>query len=594
MRLRTIGAVGMGALLSLSVAADGYSKLDDSPLMRPKKADVGASVVLTDFDGKTWALVADEDDASLKVFETKPPREAATIKLPGTPAQVAVTKAGKVLVALKDKGSVAILEPKGGDPRTLAQRGSIDTGGEPVALGLTNDEATLVVASAWTHEVSAYAMADRSLKWKANVSREPRAIAIVADGSKVWINHGVGGVLTQIDLADGTTTTQSLTVKGTSGAPARVATQGFAIAMTDGKIFAPSALANPEAPETYYGSGMETFSVGVVHTLSGAVQEDSKTFTLAAYNSVERCIMPRAAAVSSDGKKLVVGCAGDNEVMIMDATMPSPQAKLLRRRNVDDSPSALAIDDGNDAIVSWSQMGRELSVVALGEKAMPLAKTTATGGSLSSAVARGRRLFHAVDGKTARDGRACASCHTEGRDDGLVWHTPDGKRQTPMLAGRIADTAPFGWTRNAKTFHEYVTGTVSRLQGKGFTKEELDDLQAYVTSIKPPPRASADEAVVKHGAEVFASAGCTTCHTGAKTTDGAKHKVDAAGAAFPGGEFATPSLRFVGGTGPYFHDGRYPTLRALLTSDDSAMGKAKDLQGGAPDIDALEAYLKTL
>ena len=155
-----------------------------------------------------------------------------------------------------------------------------------------------------------------------------------------------------------------------------------------------------------------------------------------------------------------------------------------------------------------------------------------------------------------------------------------------MLAGRIADTAPFGWTRDAKTFHEYVTGTVTRLRGKGFSKDELDDLQAYVMAIKPPPRATGDEAVVKHGGEVFASAGCASCHTGSTTTDGLKHPVA------PGGLFATPSLRFVGNTAPYFHDGRYATLRALLTSDDAAMGKAKDLP--TADIDALEAYLKTL
>jgi mono/diheme cytochrome c family protein len=582
MRLRTIGVVGM---VLCSIAADASSKLDDSPLLRPKKADVGSGVVLTEFDGKTWALVADEDDSSIKVFETKPPREAATVKVAGTPSQIVVTKAGKVLVALKDKGSVAILEPKNGDPRTLVQRGNIDTGGEPVALGLTGDEATLLVGSAWTHEVSAYAMADHALKWKTNVAREPRAIAIVADGSKAFISHGVGNLLTQIDVADGTTTTSSLSLN--TQPKARVSTQGFALAMADGKIFAPSALANPEAPETYYGSGMETFSVTVVDSLAGAVRDASRTISLAQYNTVERCILPRAAAVSADGKSLVVGCAGDNEVMIMDAKASSPRATVLRRRNTDDSPSALAIDDANDAIVSWSQMGRQLSVVALGEKAVPLAKVTASGGTLSAAAGRGRRLFHAVDGKTARDGRACASCHTEGRDDGLVWHTPDGNRQTPMLAGRVADTAPFGWTRDAKTFHEYVTGTVSRLQGKGFSKEELDDLKAYVTSIKPPPRAAGDEAVVKQGAEVFASAGCSSCHTGANTTDGSKHKVDLAGPAF-----ATPSLRFVSGTAPYFHDGRYSTLHDLLTSDDAAMGKAKNRPKA--EIDALETYLNTL
>ena len=585
MRLRTIGAVGM---VLCSIAADASStpvSLADSPLLRPKKADVGAGVVLTEFDGKTWALVADEDDSAIKVFETKPPREAATVKVAGTPAQIVVTKAGKVLVALKDKGAVAILEAKGGDPRTLAQKGNIDTGGEPVALGLTGDEATLLVASAWTHEISAYAMADRSLKWKTSVTREPRAISIVADGSKAFVSHGVGSVLTQIDISNGSTTSMPL---GVNSVPkTRYATQGFALAMADGKVFAPSAFANPEAPETYYGSGLESFTVTVVDALGGTVKDDSKTFTPAGYNTVERCILPRTAAVSADGKTLVVGCAGDNEVVIMDAKSKAPQQNILRRRNVDDSSSALAIDDANDAIVSWSQMGRLLSVVSLGEKAVPLAKANATGGSLSASVGRGRRLFYGVEGKTARDGRACASCHTEGRDDGLVWHTPDGNRQTPMLAGRVADTAPFGWTRDAKTFHDYVKGTVTRLQGKGFTKDELDDLQAYVTSIKPPPRATGDEAVVKQGAEVFASAGCSSCHTGANTTDGSKHKVDLAGPAF-----ATPSLRFVGGTAPYFHDGRYSTLHDLLTSDDASMGKAKDRPKA--EIDALEVYLRTL
>lgn len=110
--------------------------------------------------------------------------------------------------------------------------------------------------------------------------------------------------------------------------------------------------------------------------------------------------------------------------------------------------------------------------------------------------------------------------------------------------------------------------------------------------MKATPRASGAGDVAKHGAELFAIARCASCHTGTKTTDGAKHKVDAAGAAFPGGNFATPSLRFVAGTGPYFHGGRYRALRALLTSDDSVTGKGKDFP--AADIDALQAYLETL
>ncbi len=194
----------------------------------------------------------------------------------------------------------------------------------------------------------------------------------------------------------------------------------------------------------------------------------------------------------------------------------------------------------------------------------------------------------------AADGRACASCHTDGRDDGFVWNTPEGKRQTPMLAGRLTDTAPYGWTRDAKTFHDYVKETVSRLRGKGFSKPELDDLSAYVMSLKAPPKdTTTDEEkikTVKHGAEVFASteAGCASCHSGAAMTDNKKHPVDAKDKT----EFATPSLRFVGGTAPYFHDGRFASLHDLLTSNDPNMGKGKDLPES--DLKALEAYLQTL
>ena len=56
--------------------------------------------------------------------------------------------------------------------------------------------------------------------------------------------------------------------------------------------------------------------------------------------------------------------------------------------------------------------------------------------------------------------------------------------------------------------------------------------------------------------------------------------------------FDTPSLRFVGGTAPYFHDGRYPTLRALLATKDGPMGAARDRP--AEDLDALEAFVRSL
>jgi cytochrome c peroxidase len=58
------------------------------------------------------------------------------------------------------------------------------------------------------------------------------------------------------------------------------------------------------------------------------------------------------------------------------------------------------------------------------------------------------------------------------------------------------------------------------------------------------------------------------------------------------GEFDTPSLRFVAGTAPYFHDGRYATLREVLLGADGSMGHVSQLS--PHDLAALEAYLRTL
>jgi cytochrome c peroxidase len=90
------------------------------------------------------------------------------------------------------------------------------------------------------------------------------------------------------------------------------------------------------------------------------------------------------------------------------------------------------------------------------------------------------------------------------------------------------------------------------------------------------------------GRDVFSSdeAMCTICHVEAKRfTDGMLHDVGA-------GAVDTPSLRFLAGTAPYFHDGRYPTLRDLLLQSNGKMGQVKHLS--PDDLDALEAYLMSL
>ena len=79
--------------------------------------------------------------------------------------------------------------------------------------------------------------------------------------------------------------------------------------------------------------------------------------------------------------------------------------------------------------------------------------------------------------------------------------------------------------------------------------------------------------------------GCAGCHVGGAGTDGNAHDVGS------GAVLDTPSLRFVSGTAPYFHDGRFDTLADLLAKTSATMG---GLQLNQQQQHAVEAYLTTL
>src|SRR5580765_449292 len=89
-------------------------------------------------------------------------------------------------------------------------------------------------------------------------------------------------------------------------------------------------------------------------------------------------------------------------------------------------PSGVAIDAENKRLVSFSQLDGSLSIVGLddfGKKdaAQPITIKLMRSNGLTEQASAGRRLFFSGgDQRISKDGRACSSCHPDGRDDGLV------------------------------------------------------------------------------------------------------------------------------------------------------------------------------
>lgn len=242
------------------------------------------------------------------------------------------------------------------------------------------------------------------------------------------------------------------------------------------------------------------------------------------------------------------------------------------------------------------------ALLALG--AVPLACVEVKVESAADPVREGLLLFN--DPSLSGSGQvACATCHPNG---GLTNNktyvgldvVPDGQqdgRSTPLLWG-ARDTAPYGWT-GGKTLKDNVKGIiVNRMKGAEPGEKTLDHLAAYIESLQFPanpnlnpdgsPSAAAPLAA-QRGFKVFERASCNICHVPPLFT---KQDAEDIGS---GGAFGVPSLRGVSMTAPYFHDGRYPSLRALIPAKLKFLEELGSTEAFSDEeIEDLLAYLNTL
>lgn len=167
--------------------------------------------------------------------------------------------------------------------------------------------------------------------------------------------------------------------------------------------------------------------------------------------------------------------------------------------------------------------------------------------------------FHASDRRLSASGElACATCHPEGRSDGLSWSSENQLRQTPLLAGRVAGTQPFKWDGSEPTLRASVLATVTQLGGRGADAPTIDQLTAYLEAMPPIAAPSRDAAAVARGRRVFDVRGCNDCHDGARYTDRSRHPLRG------GLPSDTPSLLGLAASAPYYHDGSAATLEVVL------------------------------
>jgi mono/diheme cytochrome c family protein len=630
-----------GRDLAPSGAARGAAPLVDGSCaaLRPGRVAPGSAVrqssavALARAGDRTLAYAADADDVALHTFDLDGQRELAVTPLDGAPSQVLVLPDGRVAVTLRDANRVAVLEPAAHDDAPLELRCSITVPSEPFALARSKRSDLVAVTSAWGRMLTVLDGDSFGRRFSVELPRDPRAVLIDDAGQRAFVSHGVGGVISVVRLDGERHEARQMDVRigergrdlvGRIDNRSREAGQGYALAAVqlgsvpdDGKsaggfrVLAPMVSVDPGKARVSKGYGGEPRwgepprVLPAVAVVDGHAERPlTKAAVVTGVTHGRECLLPRAAAAHGDA--VFVACLGIDAVLELDARSLNPINVERRRFRVPSGPVGIAVDAAGKRLVTFSQFARALSVAALDGRdgaVMVIPASKKTSQWTSGLVARGRELFHASDDlRISGDGRACASCHPDGRDDALTWSTPDGPRQTIMLAGRVTDAQPFGWFGASKSLDVHLAHTFARLGGRGFHAaadgDDLRALAAYLTALPAPPTSAAPAdveqlALVDRGKELFFDArqGCATCHAGGGA-DGTAHDVGSGDVTEKSVRFDTPSLRFIGGTAPYFHDGRFRTLESMLEVQDGKMGHTTHLSRA--DMRALAAFMETL
>jgi DNA-binding beta-propeller fold protein YncE len=592
-------ALDHAALLRASCDRTSTSAL---PVAAPR--DGSSSVAIAYAGDDTLAYVADADSRSIHTVALSG-KELSRTELDASPRQLVLLGDGRVVATLSDAASIEVLEPSSetGRPMTVLCERALPA--EPWAMA--TDDKSLLVTSTFGAALSAIDLATFATRRTVALPRDPRSVII--DGSRAFVSHSVGAKVSVVDLATEAAPTEiALGMRKRVETPdpldktvIRTASHGFALARVGRRLLLPMTTvaqgrfdADAPATRSYYGQLPDGVpkQAPTVMVIDGATRtalsKDILGTTTALYT--RECLLPRAATVSDT--TLFVACAGIDAVLELDASAVDPMRAERARFKVPSDPEGLAVDARGKRLVVFSQIGGTLTVLPIGsraERATTIALDYEPTPALA-AIARGRKLFFRTDDdRIANDGVACASCHIDGRDDGITWTTPIGPRQTPMLVGRVVGTAPFGWEGDQATLSDYIFHTVINLGGKGLPEGDRADLAAYLEHAAAPVRPAVTPNA--RGAELFASTGCTTCHAGG-STDGEKHPFGTVTGDSLSDGTNTPTLRFVAGTAPYFHDGRYATIESLLADKKSHMGTSASLSDA--DRRTLASYLRSL
>jgi len=188
-RLSRLSAVSFASLLAAAGAGCGQG----SSAAQQRASYDGTMAEST--DGK-FLYTANADTGTVSVLDADQRAVTATVQVGAQPARIAVGPDDTLYVT--DRGSRAVSIIHRGN---WTEAGRIAVGAEPIGLAVSNDGSTLYVVSSASATLDAYDLttASNPNRWEAQLTDEPRNVAVLPDG-RLYVTHYKTGM---VDVFDG-------------------------------------------------------------------------------------------------------------------------------------------------------------------------------------------------------------------------------------------------------------------------------------------------------------------------------------------------------------------------------------------------------
>lgn len=588
-------------------------QLEGAPLGGPRAPTHGAapeqagSAIVAVGKG---ALVIDADSGKLLRVDDKLVARASLDVAPGAAQLVYDPAAARAYVSDRKNDKIVVV----GVGDKLEKLGAWSTPAEPFGVALSPDRKTLLVTTVADRALVALDTASGKELWRHPLGRDPRGVAISEDGRIAIVAYLATGTVERIDLANARHAGGQISLaaaplnngrgfvqpdqgpdigKGFARNAFAVRFIGNQLAVVAHQISVPIQAGDGRENTGSYGGG---FTPPIEHRIAFlGPTEDGVTAQIGARVAVHQ---PQAIAWDPASDTIYVAGYGSEDLLAVgNASQASAQlvatGPLVAQGQVC-GPQGLAVADGGDVLV-WCGVSRKVIRAKVTAAQVTAAATSdeLARSRLDKVAHRGLELFRAANDArvSTRGALACASCHPEGREDGLSWKINGHTLQTPLLDGRVAGTHPYKWDGGDADLPTSLSSTMKRLGGAGLPADDVKALSAYLEQLPAPRRPTVDTAQATRGKKLFESElGCNTCHDGAKLTDREKHDVGSDALK----QVDTPSLIGVGESAPYYHDGSAASLQALLRDNGNIHGMADTSKLSDPQISDLVAYLETL